>query len=76
MSAEPFDEFHDRFEDQDAWLDDFDDRDDTFNGAAETAFLDDLGIDFSNLGPRKRMDFGLLLGGDDDEPEEDEGIAA
>ena len=76
MSAEPFDEFHDRFEDQDAWLDDFDDRDDTFDAAAETSFLDDLGIDFTNLGNRKRIDFGLLLNGEEDDQEEDEGIAA
>ena len=75
MVAEPFDEFHDRFEDDDTWLDDFDDRDDTFDAAAETALLDDLGIDFSNLGNRRRSDLGLLLGGDEDE-EQDEEIAA
>ena len=76
MAAEPFDEFHDRFEDQDTWLDDYDDRDDTFNVASEAAFLDDMGIDFSNLGNRKRLDFGPLVNGEDDEPEEDEDIAA
>ena len=50
MSAAPFDEYDDRFEDDDTWLDDFDDRDDTFDAAAESTLLDDLGIDFSNLG--------------------------
>ncbi len=75
MSAEIFDEFDDRFEDDDTWLDDFDDRDDTFNAAAEASFLDDLGIDFSNLGNRRRMDLGLLLGGEEEDPE-DEDIAA
>ncbi len=75
MSAVPFDEYHDRFEDDDTWLDDFDDRDDSFDAAAESALLDDLGIDFSNLGTRKRSDFGLLLSGDEDE-DSDEEIAA
>jgi hypothetical protein len=75
MSLESFDEFHDRFEDDDTWLDDFDDRDEKFDVAAETSLLDDLGIDFSNLGNRKRTDVGLLLGGDEEE-EQDEEIAA
>jgi hypothetical protein len=75
MSGEPFDEFDDRFEDDDTWLDDFDDRDEKFDAAAESSLLDDLGIDFSNLGHRRRNDLGLLLGGDEDEEEDDE-IAA
>ena len=75
MRPEPFDEYDDRFEDDDTWLDDFDDRDDTFDVAAESSLLDDLGIDFSNLGNRKRADHGLLLGGDEDE-DQDEEIAA
>jgi hypothetical protein len=74
MSPEPFDEYDDRFEDDDTWLDDFDDRDDSFDAAAESALLDDLGIDFSNLGNRRRADLGLLLGGEDEE--QDEEIAA
>jgi hypothetical protein len=36
MSGEPFDEFDDRYEDDDTWLDDFDDRDETFDAAAES----------------------------------------
>lgn len=73
MSGEPFDEFDDRFEDDDTWLDDFDDRDDTFDGVAESKLLDDLGIDFTNLGNRRRNDVGLVLGGGE---EEDDEIAA
>jgi hypothetical protein len=75
MSAQPFDEYDDRFEDDDTWLDDFDDRDESFDANAESTLLDDLGIDFSNLGHRRRNDLGLLLGGDEEEEEEDE-IAA
>ena len=75
MSLESFDEFHDRFEDDDTWLDDFDDRDESFDVAAETSLLDDLGIDFSNLGSRRRSDVTLLLGGDEEEEQEEE-IAA
>jgi hypothetical protein len=75
MSAVPFDEFDDRFEDDETWLDDFDDRDETFDVAAETKLLDNLGIDFSNLGHRRRSDLGFLLG-DDDEEDSDEEIAA
>ncbi len=74
MSDQFFDEYDDRFEDDDTWLDDFDDRDETFDPAAESALLDDLGIDFSNLGNRRRSDLGLLLSGDEDE--EDDEIAA
>ena len=74
MSPEPFDEYDDRFEDDDTWLDDFDDRDDTFDVAAETSLLDDLGIDFTNLGNRKRSDFGPLHG--DEDEDQDEEIAA
>jgi hypothetical protein len=74
MSAEPFDEYDDRFEDDETWLDDFDDRDETFDAAAESTLLDDLGIDFTNLGSPRRSDLGLLLGGDDEE--HDEEIAA
>ncbi len=76
MSGEPFDEFDDRFEDDDTWLDDFDDRDETFDTDAESSLLDDLGIDFSNLGHRKRSDLSLLLGGQDEEEEDDDEIAA
>jgi len=75
MSTDHFDEFDDRFEDDDTWLDDFDDRDETFDAAAESSLLDDFGIDFSNLGHRRRNDLGLLLGGEDEEEEDDE-IAA
>jgi hypothetical protein len=75
MSDELFDEFDDRFEDDETWLDDFDDRDDTFDVAAESALLDESGIDFSNLGNRRRADIHLLLGGDD-EDQDDEEIAA
>jgi hypothetical protein len=71
MSDELFDEFDDRFEDDETWLDDFDDRDETFDASAETTLLDDLGIDFSNLGNRRRPDLSLLLGGEDDEQDED-----
>jgi hypothetical protein len=74
MSTEVFDEFDDRFEDDETWLDDFDDRDEAFDAAAESTLLDDLGIDFSNLGKPRRSDLGLLLGGDDDD--QDEEIAA
>jgi hypothetical protein len=76
MSHSTPDEYDDdRFEDHDAWLDDFDDRDDGFDARADARLLDDLGIDFSNLGPRKRLDPGLLLGGAEDE-DHDEEIAA
>jgi hypothetical protein len=71
MSTKPFDEYDDRFEDDETWLDDFDDRDETFDATAESTLLDDFGIDFTNLGKPRRSDLGLLLGADDDEPEED-----
>ena len=74
MSAQPFDEYDDRFEDDDTWLDDFDDRDESFDATAESTLLDDLGIDFSNLGHRRRNELGPLLSGEEEE-EEDE-IAA
>ena len=74
MRSELFDEYDDRFEDDDTWLDDFDDRDDSFDAAAESSLLDESGIDFTNLGNRRRNDVGLLLGGDEDE--EDDEIAA
>ena len=35
MSAGDFDEYDDRFEDDETWLDDFDDRDETFDAIAE-----------------------------------------
>lgn len=75
MIDENFDEFDDRFEDDETWLDDFDDRDESFDAAAESTLLDDLGIDFSNLGNRRRAELGLLLGGDE-EDQQDEEIAA
>lgn len=75
MSDGIFDEFDDRFEDDETWLDDFDDRDDTFDAAVESALLDDSGIDFSNLGSRRRTDIHLILGGDDEDENEEE-IAA
>ena len=71
MSEKLFDEFDDRFEDDETWLDDFDDRDETFDARAESTLLDELGIDFTNLGNRRRPDLGLLLGGDEDEPDEE-----
>jgi hypothetical protein len=70
MSDELFDEYDDRFEDDDTWLDDFDDRDDAFDAAAESSLLDESGIDFTNLGNRRRSDVGLILGGDEDEEDE------
>ena len=75
MSDATFDEFDDRFEDDETWLDDFDDRDEKFDATAETALLDESGIDFSNLGNRRRTDIHLILGGDDDESDDEE-IAA
>ncbi len=75
MNAQPFDEFDDRFEDDDTWLDDFDDRDARFDEASETALLDNSGIDWTHLGGPKRSDLGLILGGDEEETEDDE-IAA
>ncbi len=75
MSSQPFDEFDDRFEDDDTWLDDFDDRDARFDEASETALLDNLGIDWTHLGGPKRSDLGLLLGGEEEESDDDE-IAA
>jgi len=76
MRDKPFDEFDDRFEDDETWLDDFDDRDAGFDEGAETAFLDNLGIDFNKLDSPKRNDLGLLLGGGPEEEEEDDEIAA
>ncbi len=75
MKNQPFDEFDDRFEDDDTWLDDFDDRDARFDEASETTLLDNLGIDWTQLGGPKRSDLGLLLGGEEEESEDDE-IAA
>jgi hypothetical protein len=71
MSPNSFDEFDDRFEDDETWLDDFDDRDETFDARAESALLDDLGIDFANLGNRKRPDLDPLLGGEEEDHDED-----
>jgi len=75
LKNQPFDEFDDRFEDDDTWLDDFDDRDARFDEASETTLLDNLGIDWTQLGGPKRSDLGLLLGGEEEESEDDE-IAA
>jgi hypothetical protein len=74
MSDPHFDEFDDKFEEEDTWLDDFDDRDAAFDEASETALLDNLGIDWTHLGGPKRSDLGLLLGGDDEH--DDDEIAA
>ena len=67
-----FDEFDDRFEDEEVWLDDFDDRDAKFDEGAEMALLDNSGIDFESLDGPKRPDLGLLLGGEG-EGEDEEG---
>ena len=75
MQAKPFDEFDDRFEDDETWLDDYDDRDASFDERAETSLLDDLGIDFNKLDGPKRNDLGLLLGGSEEDEDEEE-IAA
>jgi len=76
MNPGVFDEFDDRFEDEETWLDDFDDRDAIFDEAAETSLLDQSGIEWSNLGGPDRGDLGLLLDpGHEDEADGDE-IAA
>jgi hypothetical protein len=75
MSAGNFDEFDDRFEDDETWLDDFDDRDEAFDAKAEAAIIDDPGLDWSTFEGRRRNDIGLLLGGDEDAEDDDE-IAA
>ncbi len=74
MRTNTFDEFDDRFEDDEVWLDDFDDRDARFDEGAEMSLLDNLDIDFSSLDGPKRPDVGLILGGD--EEEHDDEIAA
>lgn len=74
MSAGSFDEYDDRFEDDETWLDDFDDRDEVFDAAAEAAVIDDPGIDWTHFEGRKRNEQGLLLG--EDEEEDNEEIAA
>ena len=76
MTPGAFDEFDDRFEDDETWLDDFDDRDAVFDEAAEINLLDQSGIEWTNLGGPKRGDLGLLLGGDGDEEDGDEIAAA
>jgi len=76
MRAKPFDEFDDRFEDDETWLDDFDDRDARFDEGAEGMLLDNLGIDFDELDGPKRPDLGLLLGGAAEDSDEDDEIAA
>jgi hypothetical protein len=75
MSARKFDEYDDRFEDDEAWLDEFDDRDEAFDAVAEAAIIDDPGLDWSNFDGLRRNELGLLLGGDEDAEDEDE-IAA
>jgi hypothetical protein len=74
MNAGPFDEFADRFEDEDTWLDDFDDRDEVFDAAAEAAIIDDPGLDWSDFEALRRGEPGLIS--EDDSEEDDEGIAA
>ena len=76
MSPGAFDEFDDRFEDEETWLDDFDDRDAVFDEAAETSLLDQSGIEWSNLGGAKRNDLGFLLGAEGDEEGDGDEIAA
>jgi len=77
MRDKTFDEFDDRFEDDETWLDDFDDRDAGFDEGAELALLDNMGIDFNKLDDPKRNDLGLLIGGEsEEETEEDDEIAA
>lgn len=73
MNGEIFDEFDDRFEDDDTWIDDFDDRDEVFDAQAEAKILDDIGIDWTTFDGRRRSDLGLLLDGGG---EEDDEIAA
>lgn len=72
MTPGAFDEFDDRFEDEETWLDDFDDRDAVFDEAAETNLLDQSGIEWTNLGGPRRADAGFLFGGDDDGDGDDE----
>ena len=74
MSAGQFDEFDDRFEDDETWLDDFDDRDEAFDALAEASIIDDPGLDWSNFEGRRRNDLGILL--DDEDEAEDDEIAA
>ena len=76
MTPGAFDEFDDRFEDEETWLDDFDDRDAVFDEAAETSLLDQSGIEWTNLGGPKRGDLGLLLGSDGDDGDDGDEIAA
>jgi hypothetical protein len=76
MSAGNFDEFDDRFEDDETWLDDFDDRDEVFDAVAEAAIIDDPGLDWSHFDGRRRNDLGLTLGGDEDAEDDEDEIAA
>ncbi len=76
MAAQPFDEFDDRFEDDEVWLDDFDDRDASFDEAAEMSLLDNAGIDWTQMSGPKKPDVGLLLGGGTEDEDHDDEIAA
>ena len=75
-NSKTFDEFDDRFEDDEVWLDDFDDRDAKFDEGAEMTLLDNSGIDFDSLDGPKRPDVGILLGGEGEDDEHDDEIAA
>ncbi|WP_435006981.1 hypothetical protein P12x_004405 [Tundrisphaera lichenicola] len=75
MTAAYFDEFDDRFEDDETWLDDFDDRDEAFDAAAEASIIDDPGLDWTTFDGRKRNDLGFLLEGEEEDAEDDD-IAA
>ena len=76
MSPGAFDEFDDKFEDEETWLDDFDDRDAVFDEAAEISLLDQSGIEWSNLGGSKRNDLGFLLGSEGEEEGDGDEVAA
>ena len=71
MTPGAFDEFDDRFEDEETWLDDFDDRDAVFDEAAETTLLDQSGIEWTNMGGPKRADVGFLFGSDGDDGDDE-----
>jgi hypothetical protein len=73
----PFDNTDARYLDDETWLDAYDDHDDATNEKAETAHLDGLGIDWTDLEHRPRREARLL--GDDPalfEDDDDEEIAA
>lgn len=78
MSARDRNTIHpDRFENEEDWLDHFDDdpidsRREASDDRAEAASLDDLGLDWTDMERRARLEIDLDHNYDDDESSEDD----